>query len=75
MELQRIKKLIAEHLNVDESSITLGTDLVKDLKADSLDIVELVMDLETEFNLEVADDELPEITTVEAILKYIEAHK
>jgi acyl carrier protein len=75
MEFERIRRLISDHLNVDEESITLETDLVEDLKADSLDIVELIMDMEAEFGIEVPDEDLPGVTTVGGIVEYLKAHK
>jgi len=75
MEFERIRRLISDHLNVDEESITMETDLVEDLKADSLDIVELIMDMEAEFGIEVPDEDLPGVTTVGGIVEYLKAHK
>ncbi len=75
MEFERIRRLISDHLNVDEESITMETDLVEDLKADSLDIVELIMDMEAEFGIEVPDEDLPSVTTVGGIVEYLKAHK
>lgn len=75
MEFERIRRLVAAQLNVDEESITMDTDLIKDLKADSLDIVEFIMDVESEFGIEISDEELPVVNTVGQIVEYLKAHK
>lgn len=72
---EEIKKVIAEQLSVDEDTITLETSLVEDLKADSLDIVEMVMELESEFDVEIPDEELSAMKTVKDVVSYIEKIK
>jgi acyl carrier protein len=69
----KIKKLISEQLGVDESEIAKETSF-EDLDADSLDIVELVMALEEEFGLEIADEEVEKIKSVGDVVRYIETH-
>lgn len=69
----KIKGLISEQLGVDEAEIGKDTSF-EDLDADSLDIVELVMALEEEFNLEISDEEVENIKTVGDVVRYIEAH-
>ncbi|MBL8473564.1 MAG: acyl carrier protein [Rhodocyclaceae bacterium] len=71
---QRVKKLVAEQLGVDEESITLQSSFIDDLGADSLDTVELVMALEEEFECEIPDEEAEKITTVQGAIDYIMAH-
>jgi len=66
--LLKIREIIAEQLDVDLEEITLKTSLVDDLKADSLDVVELVMAFEDEFKIKIDDDVLEKIKTVEDIL-------
>ncbi|MGV8906248.1 MAG: acyl carrier protein [Acetobacterium sp.] len=66
--LLKIREIIAEQLDVDLEEITLKTSLVDDLKADSLDVVELVMAFEDEFKIKIDDDVLEKIRTVEDIL-------
>ena len=61
---QRFKKCAAEILAVEESQVVLEADFAEDLEADSLDIVELVMTLEEEFDIEIAEEELEGVTTV-----------
>jgi len=69
----KIKKLICEQLGVEETDITRETSF-EDLDADSLDIVELVMALEEEFGLEIADEEVEKIKSVGDVVRYIESH-
>lgn len=68
-KLERLKELISENLDVNKDDITEETDLINDLDADSLDIVELAMAIEDEFDLAIEDDQLEEIKTVADILK------
>ena len=69
--LERLKKVIVEQLGVDESEITLESSFVDDLGADSLDVVELIMALEEEFNVEIPDEDAEKIVTVGDALDYI----
>jgi len=69
---EKIKKMICEQLDLDEDKVTLKTAFA-DIDADSLDIVELVMALEEEFNLEIADEEVEKILTVGDVVSYVEA--
>ncbi|USG67736.1 acyl carrier protein [Brevibacillus ruminantium] len=71
----RVKKIIIDRLGVDESKITLEASFKEDLGADSLDVVELVMELEDEFDLEISDEDAEKITTVGEVVSYIEANK
>ena len=72
---EEIRKAIAEQLNVPEENITLETRFVEDLKADSLDLVELVMDLEEKYGVEIPDEQLAEVKTVGQIIGIIENNK
>jgi len=72
MVFEKVRKILSDQLEIDEESITLDSDLVEDLKADSLAIVELIMDLEQEFDLDIPDEELPKVTTVRDVVSYIE---
>ncbi len=74
MELQKIAKIISEQLGVDESVITKETSFVDDLGADSLDVVELIMAMEEEFDMEIADGEADDIKTVGDVVEYIRAN-
>lgn len=72
-KLDKVKNIIAEQLGVSEDEIQEDSNLVEDLDADSLDIVELVMAFEDEFGVKVPDDQLEHIKTVGDILKILEA--
>ena len=69
---ERVKKIIAEQLGVEEDEVTSGASFVEDLGADSLDTVELVMALEEEFGIEIPDDAAETIQTVGDAVKFIE---
>ena len=68
---ERVKKIIVEQLGVDEAEVKNEASFVDDLGADSLDIVELVMALEEEFDTEIPDEEAEKITTVQAAIDYV----
>ncbi len=72
---QRVKKIVAEQLGVNEADIKMESSFVDDLGADSLDTVELVMALEEEFECEIPDEEAEKITTVQQAVDYIKAHQ
>lgn len=71
---EKIKKIIAEQLDVDLASVKPEASFVNDLGADSLDTVELVMALEEEFNIEISDEDAEKIATVKDAVEYIESH-
>ena len=75
MIFEKVQKLLAEALNIDPAKITLESNIVQDLGADSLDMVELLMSLEDNFGIVVPDEEANELVTVDALVKYIEANK
>ena len=68
----KVKEILCDQLDVDEDAVTLDASIIDDLGADSLDIVDLVMSLEEEFDLEIPDDQVENIKTVGDIVKYIE---
>jgi acyl carrier protein len=68
---QRIKKIVAEHLGVNEAEVKSESSFVDDLGADSLDTVELVMALEEEFECEIPDEQAEKINTVQQAIDYI----
>lgn len=72
MVFEKVKALLAEQLDIDEDSITEDTNIIEDLGADSLDVVELMTTLEQEFDLLITDESLNELHTVGDIVKYIE---
>ena len=71
---QRVKKIVAEQLGVNEADIKNESNFVDDLGADSLDTVELVMALEEEFECEIPDDQAEKITTVQQAIDYVNSH-
>lgn len=71
MIYDKIKEMISEQFNIDEENITMDTSFREDLNADSLDLVELIMALEDEFDLEVDDDDVEKINTVGDAVEYI----
>ncbi|WP_368654783.1 acyl carrier protein [Ornithinibacillus sp. 4-3] len=68
---ERVKEIIVNQLDVDADQVTMEASFADDLDADSLDVVELVMELEDEFDLEIADDEAEKIATVGDAVEYI----
>jgi acyl carrier protein len=68
----RVKKIVVEHLGVDESKVVAGANFMDDLGADSLDTVELVMAFEEEFGVEIPDDAAEKIQTVQDAISFIE---
>ncbi|MGQ9779893.1 MAG: acyl carrier protein [Bacillota bacterium] len=68
---EKVKEIIVEQLGVDEEEVTLQASFVDDLGADSLDIVELVMALEEEFDMEIPDEDAEKIVTVGDAVNYI----
>lgn len=71
MVFEKVKKLIVEQLGVEEDDIAMESSFIDDLGADSLDIVELIMALEEEFNLEIPDSQAEKIATVGDAVTYI----
>jgi len=69
--LEKIKKIIVERLGVDPKDVTLEAGIREDLGADSLDVVDLIMEIEDEFELSVKDEDVQNITTVGDIVAYI----
>jgi acyl carrier protein len=71
----RVKKIVVEHLGVEDAKVTENASFVDDLGADSLDTVELVMAFEEEFGCEIPDDAAEKLSTVKDAIAYIESHK
>ena len=71
----RVKKIVVEHLGVEQDKVTEDASFIDDLGADSLDIVELVMAVEEEFGVEIPDDAAEKISTVKDAIDYIEQNK
>ncbi|MCH5201108.1 MAG: acyl carrier protein [Oscillospiraceae bacterium] len=72
MVFEKVKSIIIEQLDVEEDKVTMDAVIQDDLGADSLDIVDLVMSFEEEFDIEIPDDQVENIKTVGDIVKYIE---
>ena len=72
MIFDKIKEIIAEQLGVDGDVVTMETNLMKDLEADSLDAVEIIMAIEDEYDIEVPDEDAEKFQTVTDIVKYVE---
>ena len=72
MVFDKIKEIIIEQLSVDESMVTLETNLMKDLEADSLDAVEIIMAIEEEYGIEVPDEDAERFQTVGDLVEYVE---
>lgn len=72
---EQIRELIADRLGVEVDKVTPEASFKDDLGADSLDLVELVMELEDEFDLEISDEDAEKINTVQDVLDYIKAHQ
>ena len=75
MVLEKVKAILSEQFDVEEDNITTDTSIADDLGADSLDVVDLLMSIEDEFEIEIPDDEIENIKTVGALVKYIEDHQ
>ncbi|MFC7392520.1 acyl carrier protein [Scopulibacillus cellulosilyticus] len=73
--LARIQKIVAERLDVDEAAVKPEASFKEDLDADSLDVVELVMELEDEFEIEISDEDAEKIATVGDVIDYIKSHQ
>ncbi|MFR2561486.1 MAG: acyl carrier protein [Anaeromassilibacillus sp.] len=72
MVLEKVKAILSEQFDVEEDSITADTSIADDLGADSLDVVDLLMSIEDEFEIEIPDEEIDNIKTVGELVKYIE---
>ena len=72
MIFDKIKEILSEQLDADTEEMTMDTDIARDLGADSLDVVELLMSIEDEFQVEIPDEEIENIKTIGELVKYIE---
>ena len=72
---EKVKDVIIDKLGVEENSIKTEAHFVNDLGADSLDTVELIMEFEEEFGIEIPDEDAENITTISSAIKYIDEHK
>lgn len=74
MIFDKIRDIIAEQLGAEKEDITMSTNLMKDLEADSLDAVEIIMAIEDEFELEIPDEQAEQFQLVSNLVKYVEEH-
>jgi acyl carrier protein len=72
MTFDKVRDIIVEQLSVDESMVTMDTNLMKDLEADSLDAVEIIMAIEEEFDIEIPDEEAEKFQLVGDLVKYVD---
>lgn len=72
MILEKLQEMISEQLGIEKSKITLDSDIINDLKADSLDIVEMLMGVENEWGIEIDDSEVSGIKTIKDVVDFIE---
>ena len=72
---EKIRELLADKFDADASTMTMDTKIKEDLNADSLDVVELMMDLEENFGITISDEEATQMSTIGDIVKYIEEHQ
>ncbi len=75
MIFEAVKSMIAKQLKVDEAAITADSRLIEDLKADSANVMVMIMDLEDKYGIMVEDDQIMKLKTVGDVVAYIEAHQ
>ncbi len=73
MVFDKVRAIICEQLDIDEDSVTMDSNIMDDLDADSLDVVDIVMSLQDEFDVEIPDEEVENISTVGDLVKFLEA--
>ena len=74
MVFEKVREIIVEQLNVDENDVTIDTHLMKDLEADSLDAVEIIMAIEDEYGIEIPDEDAEKFQSVSDLVKFVEAN-
>lgn len=72
---EQVAGMIADQLGIDAASIKPESRLIEDLKADSLDVVAMVMEMESEYDIQIPDEDLPKLKTVADVIQYIENNK
>ena len=74
MVFEKVREIIVEQLGVEESDVTMDTHLMKDLEADSLDAVEIIMAIEDEYGIEIPDEDAEKFQSVSDLVKFVEAN-
>lgn len=74
MVFEKVREITVEQLGVDESDVTMDTHLMKDLEADSLDAVEIIMAIEDEYGIEIPDEDAEKFQSVSDLVKFVEAN-
>ncbi len=74
MVFEKIRKILCEQFELEEDRVTMESNLIGDLGADSLDVIDLAMSIEDEFDIEVPDDEIEKIKTVGDVVRFVEDH-
>ena len=74
MVFEKVRKILCEQFELEEDRVTMESNLIGDLGADSLDVIDLAMSIEDEFDIEVPDDEIEKIKTVDDIVRFVEDH-
>ena len=74
MVFEKVREIIVEQLGVDENNVTMDTHLMKDLEADSLDAVEIIMAIEDEYGIEIPDEDAEKFQSVSDLVKFVEAN-
>jgi acyl carrier protein len=74
MVFEKVRKILCEQFELEEDRVTMESNLIGDLGADSLDVIDLAMSIEDEFDIEVPDDEIEKIKTVGDIVRFVEDH-
>ena len=75
MVFDKVKELIIEQLDVNPDDVQMDTDIMKDLEADSLDAVEIILGVEEEYGIEISDEDAENLVKVSDIVEYIESHQ
>ncbi len=75
MVLEKVKEFVVDQLSIDPELVDIDSDLMKDLEADSLDAVEIIMAVEEEFDIEIPDEDAEKFRTVRDMVEYVEARK
>ncbi len=75
MVFEKIREILCQQLDIEEDTVTMESSIIDDLGADSLDVVDLLMTMEDEFDIEVPDEDVEKMKTVGDLVKYVEANK